>query len=53
MGILENKQLTNEFKEVLAERLLKMNLITIREVAGLCNLSKYRVSELDKKIRKN
>jgi REP element-mobilizing transposase RayT len=53
MGIIENKQLKNEFKEDLAERLLKMNLITIREVAGLCNLSKYRVSELDKKIRKN
>jgi hypothetical protein len=35
-------------KEKLAKKLIKLNLISIKEVAGLCNLPYKQVLDIDK-----
>lgn len=47
----DQKQLKKEHKEELAEKLIRLNLCTIKEVAGLCNLSINTVCELNKKLK--
>lgn len=49
-GITDQSQATLDKKEELAEKLLKLNIISYREIADLCNLSFYKVSEISKKL---
>jgi len=46
--IIDQKQVTQQQREELAEKLLDLNLITYREIAELCNLTVHRVSEIKK-----
>jgi len=46
--IIDQKQVTQQQREELAEKLLGLNLITYREIAELCNLTIHRVSEIKK-----
>ncbi|WP_326911177.1 REP-associated tyrosine transposase [Sedimentibacter sp. MB31-C6] len=49
--IVDQSQITKDQKIELAEKLLKLNLLTYREVAELCNLSYYNVFEIRKKLK--
>ncbi|MBP1924539.1 REP element-mobilizing transposase RayT [Sedimentibacter acidaminivorans] len=44
--LIDQKQITQQQREELAEKLLSLNLITYREIAELCNLTVHRVSEI-------
>lgn len=46
--ITEKNQFTQIQKEELAKRLIKINTLTYRDIAELCNLSIYRISEIKK-----
>jgi len=50
-GITDQSQITIDKKEELAEKLVKLNIISYREIAELCNLSFYKVAEISKKIK--
>ncbi|MGB4440086.1 MAG: hypothetical protein WBJ13_12890, partial [Sedimentibacter sp.] len=50
-GITDQSQITVDKKEELAEKLLKLNIISYREIAELCNLSFYKVAEISKKLK--
>lgn len=50
-GVIDQKQITLEMKEELAKKLIKGNLITIKEVAALCNLPYKQVLEINKKLK--
>ena len=47
-GITDQRQITYDMKEKLAKKLIKLNLISIKEVAGLCNLPYKQVLDIDK-----
>jgi len=51
-GITDCKEFTKIQKEELAHMLINLNMITINEVAGLCNLSLNKVKEIGKNINK-
>ncbi len=46
--IVDQNQVTIDKKEELAEILLKLNVITYRDIASLCNLSFYKVTDIAK-----
>jgi len=50
-GITNQSQATVDKKEELAEKLIKLNIISYREIAELCNLSFYKVAEISKKLK--
>ena len=50
-GITDQSQATVDKKEELAEKLIKLNIISYREIAELCNLSFYKVAEISKKLK--
>lgn len=50
-GMTDQNQITIDKKEELAKKLIKLNIISYREVAELCNLSFYKVSEISKKLK--
>jgi len=50
-GITDQCQATIDKKEELVERLGKLNIISYREIAELCNLSFYKVAEISKKLK--
>jgi REP-associated tyrosine transposase len=47
----DQNQITIDKKEELAKKLIKLNIVSYREVAELCNLSFYKVSEISKKLK--
>lgn len=49
-GITDQYQFTSNLKEELARKLIKRNLITLKEVASLCNLSYKKVLEINKEM---
>ncbi len=51
-NINDNSRISKRKREELAEILLKLDLITYREIAGLCNLSYYRVFDIAKALKK-
>lgn len=50
-NITEQKRVSKYKKEELAEILIKLDLITYREIAELCNLSFYRVFDIAKALK--
>lgn len=46
--IIDQNQVSQTQKEKLAMRLLSLSALTYRDIAKLCNLSLYRISELEK-----
>jgi REP-associated tyrosine transposase len=50
-GIIDQSQTTIDKREELAEKLIKLNIISYREIAEICNLSFYKVSEIGKKLK--
>jgi hypothetical protein len=49
-GIVDKSQITFKMKEELAKKLIKHNIITIKEVAGLCNLPYKQVLDINKTL---
>ena len=49
-GITDQNQITYKMKEELAKKLIKRNLISIKEVAGLCKLPYKQVLEINKAL---
>jgi len=49
--IIDKNQISQKQKEELAIKLLSLNITTIKEIATLCNLPTYSVSELKNKLR--
>lgn len=52
-GIIDQSQITVSMKEELARKLLKRNIIPIKEVSSLCNLSYKQVLGIYKKMEIN
>ena len=50
-GITESKEFTQNHRENLAISIINLHMITLNEVAGLCNLSLNKVKELNKSIK--
>ncbi|MGB4439332.1 MAG: transposase [Sedimentibacter sp.] len=50
-GITDQSQATIDKKEELAEKLMKLNIISYREIAEYCNLSFYKVADISKKLK--
>nr|WP_312577071.1 transposase [Sedimentibacter sp.] len=47
-NLMDQKQVKQQQREALAEKLLRLNLIAYREIAELCNLTVHKVSEIKK-----
>ncbi|MDW5299404.1 MAG: transposase [Sedimentibacter sp.] len=50
-GISDQSQATIDKKEELAEKLIKLNIISYREISELCNISFYKVAGISKKLK--
>lgn len=51
-NIVNQSQVSPKLSEELAKNLLNLNIVTSRDIAGICNLSYYRVLELYNEIKK-
>lgn len=49
--IADKQQVALDQKEELAKRLLNIDIITYRDIAEICNLTVFRVTEIKKKIK--